>query len=269
MARSIRIAVAQVNARAGEIRANLDRMRVQVRAAREVGAEAILFAETCVHAYDFAPETVELAEPLDGPVCAELLSWAREYSMAILAGMLSRDGDEDFNTHVVAYPDGTLRAQHKHGLTEVEREAGISPGPRERTVFEINGVRCAILVCADTGIDGIRDDLAAAGVELRFIPTAGGGGLSDMLHESDLATEAGRAAYAEDRTKVFKPGAFDDDAYTAYASANALGFDGRDACHRGHCLIVDRHKVIRAQIPGTNVLEHQRDQMAHAVLSFG
>jgi predicted amidohydrolase len=221
-----------------------------------------------VHAYDLSPETVELAERLDGPVCAELLSWAREYGMTVLAGLLTRDGDEDFNTHVVARPDGTIVAQHKHCLTDAEREAGISPGPRERTLFEIGGVHCAILVCADTGMEGIADDLAAAGVEMRFIPTAGGGTLSDMLHESDLATDAGRAAYAEDRKKVFKPGAIDEDAYTAYASANALGYDGRDACHRGHCMIVDRNKVVRAQIPGTNVLEHQQDQMAHAVLSF-
>jgi hypothetical protein len=38
--------------------------------------------------------------------------------------------------------------------------------------------------------------------------------------------------------------------------------------HQGHCSIVDKNRVLRAQIPGTNVVEHFLDQMAHAVLYF-
>lgn len=39
-------------------------------------------------------------------------------------------------------------------------------------------------------------------------------------------------------------------------------------CHMGHCMIVDNRGVMRTQLPGTPVLEHQQDLMTHAVLQF-
>ena len=55
---------------------------------------------------------------------------------------------------------------------------------------------------------------------------------------------------------------------TGFTSANALGPVGRQTCHQGHCMIVDHQRVMRAQIPGTIVLEHMEDQMIHARLQF-
>ncbi len=56
--------------------------------------------------------------------------------------------------------------------------------------------------------------------------------------------------------------------YTGFASANPLGPVGEETCHQGHCMIVDANRVLRAQIPGTNVLEHMQDQMVHVELHF-
>jgi predicted amidohydrolase len=196
---------------------------------------------------------------------------AAAHRLTILAGFFEREDSRVYNSQLVAWPDGRRACQRKHNLTEWERAAGLAEGPRERTLFDFGGVRCAILVCADVGIPGLGPALAQQGVEFLFIPTGGGGKKEEMLHESDLDTPAGRAAYARDRTAVFKPEAFvepKEAVMTAFASANALGYDGRATYHRGHCMIVDRHGVLRAQLAGTNVLEHQQDQMVHAVLSF-
>ena len=269
--RSLHVAVAQVHSKVGDVDGNLDRMRRQVLSAGAVGVEAILFAETSVHAYDLSPDNLALAEPTDGPIGRRLSRLAAENRMAILAGFLERDGDRVYNSHLVAWPDGRLGCQRKHSLTPGEIEKGLTRGPRERTVFDFNGVRAAVVICADTGIEGLSADLARLGVEYRFIPTAGGGKLEEMLHESALSRAEARAAYAKDRTCVFKPEAVLDEKdcpLCGFASANALGYDGRSACHRGHCMIVDNDRVLRAQIPGTNVLEHQQDQMVHAEIRF-
>ena len=95
--------------------------------------------------------------------------------------------------------------------------------------------------------------------------------MDEMLHESDLLIPEGRRKYEENRPRVFKPEAFLHDSKltnTGWTSANALGPVGERSCHQGHCMIVDNNCVLRAQIPGTNVLEHQQDQMIRAVLSF-
>lgn len=269
--RSLHVAVAQINSKAGDITGNFARLKRQVRSAAAVGVEVILFAETVIHAYDVSKENLALAQPLMGPIGSELLHLAKEFNLSILAGFLQREGDCVYNSHLVARPDGRLESQAKCNLTPKELAAGLTAGPRKRREFEFSGIKTAILICADSGIEGISTELADNGVEFCFLPTAGGGSLDQMLKESALSTPDGQAQYAKDRECVFESAAIVRDRklfQCGFASANALGFDGRSACHRGHCMIVDGNSVLRAQIPGTNVLEHQQDQMAHAVLSF-
>ncbi len=84
--RHLHVAVAQINARAGDPQGNLQRMHRQIRAAAELGVEVILFAETSIHAYELSPENLALAESPGGPLSAQLLDWAQEYRLAILPG---------------------------------------------------------------------------------------------------------------------------------------------------------------------------------------
>lgn len=274
--RQLHVAVAQINARAGELDGNLRRIERQVKSAAAVGVEVILFSETCLHAYDLSPENVALAQPLDGPLVGQLSAMAHEYGMAILAGFLERDGDQVYNSHAVTYPDGRVGVQRKHSLTETEKRGGLTPGPRERTVFLFNDVRCALVICADCSIPNLYDDLARQGVEYRFCPTAGGGTLFGKpipyLPEATLDTPEARDTYTEYRQYVYLPQPIlseQDCPLTGFAAANAMGFDGRGITHMGHCMIVDNHRVVRAQIPGTNIAEHLQEQMVHAVVSFG
>jgi predicted amidohydrolase len=172
---------------------------------------------------------------------------------------------------LIARPDGSGAAARKFALTAGERAARLTPGPRERTVVEIKRVRCAIIICADGGMDGLHEDLRGQGVDYRLCPAGGGGKIGDMLHSADLLTAEGRARYVDNRPRVFNAAAILDEKdcpYSGFASANALGPVGRQTCHQGHCMIVDNQRVMRAQIPGTIVLEHMQDQMIHALLCF-
>lgn len=269
--RQLHIGVAQVQSTAGDPWSNMQRMHRQIRAAAAVDVDVLLFAETVMHGYDVSPENLQCAEPFGGPLTVQLQQWAAEYALVIMAGMLERHAEHIFNTHVIAYPDGRLLRERKHCLTEMEKAAGISPGQRARTPILLHDVSCAILICADTSIEGIYDDLHRQGIEYLFIPTAGGGKREDYLRSSALATMEGLQRYCENRSKVFKAEAVlseDDCHFPGWASANALGDDGRHAVHQGHCMIVDGQRVMRAQIPGTNVIDHFLDQMVHAIITF-
>lgn len=271
--RTLHVAAAQIHS-GGGIPETLWRAERQIRAAASVGVEVILFSEAALQGYDYdlVPEGLaRVAESADGPAIREILRLARHYDLAIAMGFFEQAGTRYFNSVVVAQPDGSIEVARKHALTRREREAGLTPGPRRPTVVAIKGVRIAIVICSDAGIPGLHEDLRRRRADYRFCPTAGGGRISEMLHEADLKTPEGRQRYEANRARVFKPVAFlgeKECPFTGFASANALGPVGRQTCHQGHCMIVDNNRTMRAQIPGTCVLEHMQDQMIHVRLTF-
>ncbi len=271
--RTLHVAAAQIHSGFG-IPETLRRIERQMAMASLAGAEVILFAEGALHGYDYdltAESVRAMAEPPDGPNVKQIAGMAAKYAITALVGFFERDGEKIFNSVLIAPPDQPCRSGRKYCLTPGEIAAGLTPGPKERPVVELKGVRCALVICADAGLDGLQEDLRQQGVEYRFCPAGGGGKIGDMLHESDLVTEAGQTKYREHRVQVFKTDAILDEKdclYTGFTAVNALGPVGRQTCHQGHCMIVDNHRVMRAQIPGTIVLEHMQDQMIHALLCF-
>lgn len=273
--RTLHIAVAQVHA-GGGIDENLRRIERQARAASAVGAELILFSECALQGYgyesDFSAATAAAqAVTLDSAPCRRLGALARSQGLVVMVGCFEAAGDRAYNSCLVAWPDGRLEVERKHVLTPAEQAAGLTPGVRARKPFVINGVKCAIIICADGGIDGLYPMLREQGFDYRLCPTAGGGALADMLHERELDSAEGRAIYERERTRVCITNPILDLSEhhgLGFASANAMGPVGRRTCHMGHCMIVDNRGVMRCQLPGTPVLEHQQDLMTHAVLQF-
>jgi predicted amidohydrolase len=273
--RKLHIAVSQINAVAFNPQENLKRIHRQVKSASAVDVDLILFGETVIHAYNFSPENLALAETIGGPLTSQISAWAVEYNITILAGFIEKDGDKLYNSHLVTRPDGSMAVERKHKITDCEITGGLSSGKAERTVFEFNGVKCAIIICADGGIEDLYTALAKQGVEYRLCPTAGGNIINGKpipyIHEDELDSEEKQALAAEYRQKVCVNDAImseDPIPFTGFASANAMGDDGTGIRHMGHCMIVDNYRVLRAQIPGSLIIEHQEDMMVHATLTF-
>ncbi len=258
----------------GPVERTLQRIEHQTRIAAATGVEVLLFSEVAVHGYDYdlTPQALAAAaETVDGSSCRALREIARRHGVTLLVGMFERDGDAFYNTHAVIAPEGLLGVQRKHCLTAGEIRAGIAPGPRERTVFTFNGVRTAILICADTGIENRYDMLRAQNIRYTFIPTGGGGKVQDYLHEADLATEEGLKKHVANRSRVFNTDAVLTEVREhglGWTACNAMGRAGANTCHQGHSMIVDNSGLMRAQMPGTIVIEHQEDTLIHATLTF-
>jgi hypothetical protein len=271
--RSLHVAVAQIHS-GGAIESTLQRVERQITAASAVGAELILFSECALHGYDYdmTPESVRgVAEPVNGPHCRKIHELAEKHRISVLIGFFENDAGSIFNSMLIACPGESLRTARKHVLTSSELSAEITPGRREREVVEINGVRCALIICADGGMEGLSEDLQRQGVDYRLCPTGGGGKMTDMLRAHALQSPEGRSRYEKNRPRVFNIAPIlseNDCPFSGFASANALGPVGHQTCHQGHCMIVDNQRVMRAQIPGTIVLEHMQDQMVHALLAF-
>jgi len=270
---SLHIGVAQIHS-GGTPAENFKRLERQVRAASIVGVEVLLFAECSLHGYSgqMSAESVRaVAETIDGPQCMAIRRLAQKENISLLVGFFEKEGDRFYNSQLVAYADGRVAVQRKYNLTPTELSAGLTPGPHQRQIFTFKGIQTIINICSDKDIVELPKGVNPKDIRYQFAPCAGGGTMGEMLTARELKTPEGRKRFTENKPRVFLPNPFHEPSclpHAGLAATNALGPVGKETCHQGHGLIIDTDQVIRAQTPGTIVLEHQQDQMIHAVIDF-
>ncbi|MCL2708898.1 MAG: carbon-nitrogen hydrolase family protein, partial [Defluviitaleaceae bacterium] len=261
---------ALVQCKAMDPQGNLDRMYKQVQSAALNGVEAILFGETCIHTFCVLPENLALSEELGGPITKRVSGWAKEHNMLIMAGMLEKSAEGIHNAMLLAFPDGYVRTVRQYFINHVEIEAGIVPGPHERFIFDLNGVRCGMLVCADSAVESLQKELDDNGVELAFCPAAGGGFREEYVTDAELATAEGMVKFLSDsaRSYICGPRNSPRDFRRASVGVNAYGDDGAFMVHRGGVNIVNRHRIVQARIWDMCCVDYFTDQICHTVLHF-
>jgi predicted amidohydrolase len=175
----IRAASVQFEAAAGDSRGNLAKVRGFVLEAASRGVGLVVFPECCLTGYWFLRnltrrEIEELAEPVpDGPSTQAMVEMAREYGIAIGAGLVERGEDGAFyNSYFVAMPDGRVHRHRK--LHAFEHEAIVSGS--EYTVFDLaDGWRAGILICYDNNIVENVRATALLGADILIAPHQTGG----------------------------------------------------------------------------------------------
>ena len=262
---SLKVAVAQSLCEPGDIEGNLDRMEPLIRSAATQGARLILFSEAGITGYESSPGILDQAVVAGDRTCQRLHTLARENNLVIAAGFIERNGDAIHISHGAFFPDGQHILQRKALTGTVEPQiSNFQFGPDERTVFEIDGVRCAIVICADTGIPDWRNSLVDQGVQLLLLPTAGCGPRHLGWQERDLDDPGVLETYVERAALVV----FSKDAILdcrrhrmAMASCNQMADNGRDYFHPGHSTIVDSTGELVGLIPGSFIFEHLRPRV--------
>ncbi|WP_309066230.1 nitrilase-related carbon-nitrogen hydrolase [Microbacterium sp.] len=97
---------------------------------------------------------------------------ARALDLIVVGGshLRATDGGAVRNTCYVAFPDGRLVQQDKLHLTPAEQKMGVEPGEAV-AVFEVDGVRAAVQICADIEFPEVPRLLAGRDVEVIFCPS--------------------------------------------------------------------------------------------------
>ena len=169
----LKIATAQFENRSGDKRYNLSIIRqLSERAARQ-GAQAISFHECSITGYTFArylskEQMLDLAEPIpDGPSIGQLIEIAREYDIAILAGLFEKDGEDKLYKAYVCVDKNGLVAKYRKLHPFINPH--LTPG-NEYVVFDLYGWKCGILICYDNNIIENVRATALLGAELIFMP---------------------------------------------------------------------------------------------------
>lgn len=252
-----RVAVAQCISLPGAVESNLEVARVLCAEASSLGADLILFPEGHAAGYTYenmADHGKAAAEALDGPIGSRLLEFSREFSMVVCCGMFEIAEGRYFNTHAVAFPDGRLEGQRKGLLSPAESWLDRD---ESRCVFEWQGHRFGILVCADSALPGYRSGYREGGVSLILHPSAGRILRVGREADEELQREAWRSLeFAQ---------AFSREMNAAYAVANPIGFNGTEY-YPGNSWIIGPQSGVLARLPASAIPERMHPSVAVAPL---
>ncbi len=227
----LRLALAQINARVGDLEGNSERIREHIELARDAGAEIVLFPELCVTGYP--PEDLLLREHFLQAAGEALESLASDaHGIIALVGYPERSADVYNALAVLA--EGELRSIYRktrlpnYGVFDERRyfQAGDAGA-----IFDIGDARIGLTICEDMWAPGPpASDEALAGASL-------------ILNASASPYHAGKGV---ERERMIAQRARDNICAVAYC--NLVG--GQDELiFDGHSFVVDHEGHVVARAP--------------------
>jgi predicted amidohydrolase len=210
----IRVALAQITCPVGHLAENLEKHRHYARRAAQAGARLVCFSEGSLTGYPAGAEVpFELAQPLNGELCQQLVALCAETKVLILAGLVERDPSGVlYNTVVVAAPDGLIGGYRKAHVscTEIHR---FNEGD-EFLTFAWCGTTFGVQICYDMHFAEMTRCLALRGAEV----------ILALYASPDPCTPEGHAAKRSRWLKYLPARAFDNSVYVV--AVNQVGSSG-------------------------------------------
>ncbi|HTE30756.1 MAG TPA: nitrilase family protein [Chryseolinea sp.] len=168
----LKISTAQFENRSGDKQYNLSVIRMLSAKAAADGSKVVAFHECSVTGYSFArklskEQMFELAESIpDGESIHQLTNIAREFDIAVLAGLFENDNDKLYKAYVCVDKNGLVAKFRKlHPFINPH----VLPG-NAYCVFDLYGWKCGILVCYDNNIIENVRATRLLGAEIIFTP---------------------------------------------------------------------------------------------------
>ena len=170
--RRVRLAAVHYSPQGKTPRENCEQFAPLVAEAARQDADLVVLPETLT-----LPRTgltyADAAEPIPGPSTEYFTSLAREHEVALVVGLIERDGRLVYNVAVLIGPDGKLVGKYrKVCLPRGEIEAGITPG-ESYPVFDLPWGKVGMMVCYDGFFPEVARELAGRGAEVIAFPVAG------------------------------------------------------------------------------------------------
>jgi predicted amidohydrolase len=149
-ATKLTVAVAQIDPRLGDVDTNLALYEEQMRAARGLGADVVVFPELSLSGYFLKDMVSSVAVRLDSAAVGRLKKLSRR--RALIAGLVEETDDFRFYNSAVYFQDGEIIHVHRkvylptYGLFDEGRY--FARGDRIRS-FEARFGRSGMLICED------------------------------------------------------------------------------------------------------------------------
>lgn len=155
-----------------DVEGNLAR---QVQLIRQVAAEGTTLVvlpecSTTGWVFESRDEAATVAEAVpDGPTCQVWLGLCRELGIHIVAGIVERDGEQQYNSSVLLGPDGHIGTFRKAHLWAIEKDF-YDPGDLGFPVFDTPLGRIGMHICYDGWFSEAYRLPALCGADLLCVP---------------------------------------------------------------------------------------------------
>jgi N-carbamoylputrescine amidase len=183
-ASDLRVGAVQLDCQPGQVSENLRRAVPCVEQAAERGAQIVLLPELMPDGYCLTEALWDSAEPLDGPIVSWLTALARRLSLYLGTTFLEVDGEDFYNTFVLAAPDGQLAGRVRKS-PPASLEAFFYRAGDDEHVLETALGRIGVGICYENLLFERLRHLYQAGVDLVLQPTAAGR-VKPMIPGDDL-----------------------------------------------------------------------------------
>lgn len=224
----MKVALHQMQARPGDVAANLAKIEAAAGKAAAAGAQILVAPELALPGYGAGEVMQDLAEPLEGPQIEALRRIAGEQSIAVVAGFAERDGAQTFNSlALVEAGKAPVRYRKTHLYGTYEKDLFV-PGEIGAELHDLAGLKLGFLICYDVEFPENVRRLALAGADVVLVPTAlPKDGFSDFI-----------------ATRVVPVRAFENQVFLAYA--NHAGGDERFTYAGRSCLVAPDGRLLAA-----------------------
>lgn len=186
----VRVALAQIAPGLGQLDANLARHHELLGAAREAGADLVVFPELGLTGYQLQDLASEVAMRLDDPRLADLA--AATDGLSAVVSMVEESADHRLFIAAVLLEDGEIRHVHRklylptYGLFDERRF--FAPGDMLRAVPSRLGVGLGIGVCEDFWHLAVPQLLALDGAQILINVSSSPGRDLAAINEAGLGT---------------------------------------------------------------------------------
>jgi NAD+ synthetase len=167
----MRVALAQLNQTLGDVAANARTLLDAIDAGRRAGASLVITPELSLCGYP--PEDLLLRPAFIDACAAELAALAAKVAgVSALVGFPERAGGACYNA-MALLRDGAIaavyRKQRLPNYTVFDEERYFEPGSTP-CVFDVDGVRCGVVICEDCWYPGPAAQAREAGAQVIMVP---------------------------------------------------------------------------------------------------
>ncbi|MFF5210414.1 carbon-nitrogen hydrolase family protein [Streptosporangium sp. NPDC000396] len=160
------VAVAQISAEPGDVRANARSAADLIPRAADTGAKLLMFPELSLVGYDltlFTDPSTWVIE--DDPRLDAVRQAGQEYGVTAVVGAAYRGPDGTaWIASLAMRPDGEIQVHGKRNLHGKEHDL-FQPGGEGR-LLDVGGWRVALAICYDAGVPAHAADAARQGAEV-------------------------------------------------------------------------------------------------------
>jgi predicted amidohydrolase len=167
---------------------NLQRTLHYIAAAAEAGSRVVLLPETTLTSYYF-PYVITLDQADVDAALATVQAAAREHDIWVIVGTLRKTHDRYLNIAHVISPQGVIVHEYAKVNMAGLDETKYCRGGNKLSLFEIDGVKCTLVICRDGRHPELYRIPAMAGAQILFHPSCS----SDEIEAVCWKRTSGRA----------------------------------------------------------------------------